>query len=157
MESTKPFILKQIPINIPLTVWMETPSAEIRQYMKLPSSGKVLAVREPKTPEHGYTYYLTRQTNGTHKDDRKATIEALCKKYNKSARVILKELSEGASFALDYYTKLPFLDRKRGQLYDHKELGPDSPEYARIKKAMHNDIVDKADQFPHSKRFKQKA
>lgn len=158
--------VKREHVKIPITVWMEEPAREIREYIKIPKSGKVLAVREPTSTESGCVHYLTPKTSSNpHMSDREATILAVAKKYNMPARRVLKELRDGATFALDYETKLPFLDRHKAPLTKYTDLSNDSPEVAKIKDSiakihaeelMAEKLRQKANKFANSKRFAKK-
>jgi trans-aconitate methyltransferase len=108
------------PVNIPIKVWIDTPSEEIRKLMKWPDNKKVLAVQVPNTFKESYTHYLTKNKNAMSlgQEDYKATIAALAAKYNKPARVILRQLASGKPLTLDYMTPLPYLDNSRGPLHE---------------------------------------
>ena len=110
--------VRREPIVVPLDVWMDTPSPLLRETMKLPKNKKVLAVREPKSSEQGYIHYLTRVRKSPRQEisDRQATIDAIVAQYGMTPREVLKALAADRHFALDYQTKLPFLDPNRGQL-----------------------------------------
>lgn len=108
------------PVNIPIKVWMEVPSEEIRKLMKWPKDKKVLAVRVPNTFKEGYIHYLTKNKHAMslgHKDY-KATITALTTQYQQTARTILGQLAKGVPLTLDYATPLPYLDNTRGPLQE---------------------------------------
>ncbi len=108
------------PVDIPITVSMDTPGKTVRELMKWPKNKKVLAVRVPNTFSEYETHYLTNnKTAASHgQEARKATIEALSAEHHKSAREILRDLAGGAVLPLIYSTNLPYLTTPRGPLHE---------------------------------------
>lgn len=121
------------PVDIPITVSMDTPGETVRELMKWPKNKKVLAVRVPNTFSKYETHYLTNnKTARSHgQESRKATIAALSVQHHKSAREILRDLAGGAVLPLSYATRLPYLTTPRGPLHEPVFI---DPKQAKLKK-----------------------
>lgn len=121
------------PVDIPITVRIDTPGKTVRELMKWPKNKKVLAVRVPNTFSEYETHYLTNsKTAASHgQEARKATIEALSIEHHKSAREILRALAGGEVLSLNYFTSLPYLNTPRGALREPVFL---TPKQAKLKK-----------------------
>lgn len=121
------------PVDIPITVRIDTPSKAVQELMKWPKNKKVLAVRVPNTFSEYETHYLTNsKTAASHgQEARKATIEALRIQHHKSAREILRALAGGEVLLLHYSTSLPYLTTPRGPLREPVFL---NPKQAKLKK-----------------------
>lgn len=107
------------PVDIPINVRMEEPSPLMREFMKLPGAlTKILAVTIADTFKEFHTYYFPpniKRVKGK-LNDAEVTIRALAKEHHKSKHRIRKALKDGQALTLNYFTQLPYLDPKRGQL-----------------------------------------